>query len=331
LIPAFNAEEWISDTIKSAIGQTWPEKEVIIVDDGSTDQTLSVARKFASKSVSVLSQKNQGAAAARNTALSVCQGDYIQWLDADDLLHPEKISRQMSVLAQRGSARALLSSEWGRFMYRIEKAEFTPTALWCDLCPAEWLTRKMEENLHMQTATWLVSRDLTEAAGPWDARLLGDDDGEYFCRVKLAADGIQFVRGAKVFYRMPGFNRLSYIGKSRRKLETQFISMQLHIAYLRTLDDGKRARAACVQYLQNWLPHFYPESLDILQQAQELAKELGGALEFPRLPWKYAWLQRAFGWRSAKRAQLLLPCIRWSTIRHLDKALFHFDKARRAQ
>ena len=95
LIPAYNAEGWIGDTIKSAIGQTWPRKEIIVVDDGSTDQTLSVARQFASKEVSVTPQANQGAAATRNKAFSLCQGDYIQWLDADDLLAPDKIEKQM--------------------------------------------------------------------------------------------------------------------------------------------------------------------------------------------------------------------------------------------
>jgi len=60
----------------------------------------------------------------------------------------------------------------------------------------------MGQHFWMQTATWLVSRELTEAAGPWDTRLLSDDDGEYFCRVILASDGIRFVPGARVFQRV---------------------------------------------------------------------------------------------------------------------------------
>src|SRR5438874_6764230 len=97
LIPAYNAERWIADTIRSALAQTWPRTEIIIVDDGSKDETLSVARQFEAKNVSVVAQQNQGAAAARNHAFSLCQGDYIQWLDADDLLAPDKIARQTEV------------------------------------------------------------------------------------------------------------------------------------------------------------------------------------------------------------------------------------------
>ena len=95
LIPAFNAEAWIGDTIRSALAQTWQRKEIIIVDDGSTDETLAIARRFASKELVVVGQENQGAAAARNHAFSLSQGDYIQWLDADDLLSPDKLARSV--------------------------------------------------------------------------------------------------------------------------------------------------------------------------------------------------------------------------------------------
>ena len=70
IIPAYNAEEWIADTVQSAIAQTWPAKEIIIVDDGSRDRTAEIARRFASKEVLVVSKENQGAAAARNHALT---------------------------------------------------------------------------------------------------------------------------------------------------------------------------------------------------------------------------------------------------------------------
>src|SRR4051812_10472186 len=95
VIPAYNAERWIAYTLQSAIGQTWPHKEIIVVDDGSTDRTGEIARRFASNEISVVSIPNQGAAAARNHGLHLSQGDYIQWLDADDVLAPDKIERQL--------------------------------------------------------------------------------------------------------------------------------------------------------------------------------------------------------------------------------------------
>jgi glycosyltransferase involved in cell wall biosynthesis len=330
LIPAFNSQEWIADTLRSAIAQTWERKEIIVVDDGSTDQTLAMARQFESNCIRVVTQENQGAAAARNKAFSLSQGDYIQWLDADDLLASDKIARQMDALDQCSSKRTLLSSAWARFMYRYHRAEFLPSALWCDLSPTEWLLRKLGQNLFMQPATWLVSRELTESAGPWDTRLLVDDDGEYFCRVLLASDGVRFTPEAKTYYRVSGSGSLSYIGQSARKVQAHWRSMQLHIGYLRSLEDSERVRTACVKYLQTSLICFYPERPDIVQQAEQMARDLGGQLEVPRMSWKYSWIKKIFGYRMAKRARSRLPQMKQSLMRLWDKVLFRSENWRLA-
>jgi glycosyltransferase involved in cell wall biosynthesis len=322
LIPAYNAENWITETIQSAIAQTWPRKEIIVVDDGSKDGTAEVARRFASNGVAVISKKNEGAAVTRNRALHLSQGDYIQWLDADDILVPDKIERQLAALREHDSKRMLLSGPWAYFSFRTRKARFVPTSLCHDLSPVEWLLRKMSENLHMQTATWLTSRELAEAAGPWDTRLLSDDDGEYFCRVLMASVGTRFVDEAKVLYRLSPSSRLSYIGASDKKKDAMIISMKLHIQYVRSLEDSERVRKACVTYLQNWYDNFYPERPDLVAELQALAKELQGHLEEPRLRWKYAWMKPIFGWQAAKWAQRAIPQTKASLVRSWDKAMF---------
>jgi glycosyltransferase involved in cell wall biosynthesis len=326
LIPAHNAERWIADTIQSALGQTWPNKEIIVVDDGSADRTLSRAKQFASKQVSVVTQLNQGASAARNRALSLSQGDYIQWLDADDLLAQNKIAKQMEEAEKCQSKRTLLSSAWGAFLYRTSKAQFLPNSLWHDLSPVEWLLNKMVGNFHMQTATWLVSRELTEAAGPWDTRLSLDDDGEYFSRVVLASNAIRFVPDARVFYRQPGSGRLSSIDRSDKKLESLLLSMQLHVRYLRLLEESERARTASLRYLQTWFIWFFEERPDLARELEQLAAALGGQLETPRLSWKYLWLQKLFGWGVAKRARQHWNQCKSSVMRLWDKALFHLER-----
>ena len=327
LIPAYNAQEWLGDTLRSAIGQTWERKEIIVVDDGSRDETLAIARQFQSNQVKIVTQENQGAAAARNKCLSLSQGDYIQWLDSDDLLAPDKISSQQMAIQNLGiGKRTLLSAEWAWFLYRPDRAQFTPTALWCDLSTVEWLARKLEQNLFMQTATWMVSRELTEAAGPWNTLLLGDDDGEYFCRVLVESNGVRFVPGSKVYYRMAGPNSLSYVGHSERKMVAQWKSMELHIRYIRGLEDSERVRAACLRYLQNWLPFFYPSSPELVAKAQAMAGALGGRLEEPQLPWKYSWLRTLFGWNVAKRAQVGLPAAKLAMLRSWDRAMFRMER-----
>ena len=328
LIPAYNAQEWLADTIGSALAQSWPRKEIIVIDDGSTDQTLGVAQRFEPSGVQVFTQTNQGVCAARNRAISLSRGDYIQWLDADDLLHPDKIALQMAALGERPNPRILLSGEWGRFWYRWRRAEFVPTSLWCDLSASEWLIRNMQNDIYMTDHSWLVSREVTEDAGPWDTRLLRDNDGEYFARVLLASAGTRFVPGAKAYYRMSGSGSVSHIGTSNKKKDSKWLSMRLHIGYLRSVDDSQRARKACVAYLQNWMGTFYPERMDIFEDASRLAGELGGQLDVPRWPWKYDPILAVFGWQRARRAHLVLSGLRHSVYASWDKALFRLSDRR---
>ncbi|MGA8734930.1 MAG: hypothetical protein WB558_13505, partial [Terriglobales bacterium] len=86
-----------------------------------------------------------------------------------------------------------------------------------------------------------------------------------------------------------------------------------------------RVRAACVQFLQNWMVFFYPTRLDIFAEAAETARNLGGELRVPPLSWKYAWIKVLFGLQAAKRAQVLLPRLKWSVIRWWDKVLFRIE------
>jgi glycosyltransferase involved in cell wall biosynthesis len=320
LIPAYNAEACIAESLQSVINQTYKRREIIVVDDGSRDQTRAVAERFAGEGVYVVTQPNAGAAAARNKAFELSTGDYIQWFDADDLLSPNKIASQVRALEDEGP-RTVISGAWGQFFHRPSRANFAPSGLWCDLSPVEWLLRKMEQNVYMQTATWLVPRAVAQDAGQWNTRLLGDDDGEFFCRVLLNSERIRFVPEAKVYYRASGASSLSYIGGSGKKMEAQLHSMRLHIQYIRSLEDSPRVRKACVRYLQNWLINFYPERMDLVEEASRMATDLGGHLEVPKFSWKYSALAATWGPRAAKRAQIILPRAKWSMIAGWDKMM----------
>jgi len=324
LIPAYNAERWVADAIQSAIRQTWARKEIIVLDDGSTDRTAKIAKQFTS-TIKLVSTANQGLCAAVNHAYGLSQGDYIQELDADDILAPDKIERQLAALREGDSKRVLLSSPWARFYYRTRSARFVHSTLCQDQSPVEWLLAKMSQNLHMQNATWLVSRELAEAAGPWDTRLHYDQDGEYFARVLLASDGVRFVPGTGVYYRASGTGSISTIGKSNTKRDSLLLSMKLHIGYLRSLEDSERVRKACVTYLQNWYGAFYPERPDLVEELQTLAAELDGRLETPRLRWKYAWMAPVFGWKAAKSAQDALPQFKASCVRQFDRMMYQME------
>jgi glycosyltransferase involved in cell wall biosynthesis len=121
-MPAHKAEEWIAESIRSAVAQTWQRKEIIVVNDGSTGRTGEVARSFAAENVKVVSTENRGLSGAVNTAYRLCQGDYIRELDADEVLAPDKIERQLTALRETDGPRTLLSGPRGYFYYSTKRA-----------------------------------------------------------------------------------------------------------------------------------------------------------------------------------------------------------------
>jgi glycosyltransferase involved in cell wall biosynthesis len=326
LIPAFNAERWIASAIRSATEQTWNPKEIIVVDDGSRDKTLQVARSFESVGVKIIAQQSSGASAARNNALAHSNGQYIQWLDADDLIAPDKIARQMNAATQFGDESVLFSSSWGHFDCSVQETRFVPSPLWQSFGPTEWLITKMERNAWMAINCWLVSRHLTEKAGPWNENLRRDNDGDYFSRVVAGASRVHFVEDAKCYVRRHFSGISSELTLSPAKIESIFIAITNQINYLLELENTPEARHACVTYLQAWLPHFYPERMDLVQNCQMLANKLGGTLCPPELPWKYSWIQALFGWSAAKFARAharrckTIPRRTWNRLR---SALFN--------
>jgi len=103
VIPTYNRARLLREAIQSALAQTHPDREVIVVDDGSTDETADVIAEFGD-AVSYLRQENAGVAAARNHGASVATGDYLHFLDSDDILHPQAIERLLAVMGAHPAA-----------------------------------------------------------------------------------------------------------------------------------------------------------------------------------------------------------------------------------
>jgi glycosyltransferase involved in cell wall biosynthesis len=98
LIPCYNAEQWIAEAIESALAQTWSDKEIIVLDDGSTDGSLDVIRQFNGR-IRLETGRNRGGNVARNHLLELARGEWVQYLDADDYLLPRKIAQQMTFVS----------------------------------------------------------------------------------------------------------------------------------------------------------------------------------------------------------------------------------------
>ncbi|HWP47773.1 MAG TPA: glycosyltransferase family A protein [Candidatus Limnocylindrales bacterium] len=108
IIPVYNGERYLSEAIKSVLAQTYRPIEIIVVDDGSTDESARVAQQFP---VRYCFQLHQGPGAARNHGVEQARGEFLAFLDADDVWMPEKLTRQMTTLA----ARPELDAVFGQF------------------------------------------------------------------------------------------------------------------------------------------------------------------------------------------------------------------------
>ena len=118
LIPCYNAERWIAQCIESALAQTWPDKEVIVIDDGSTDGSLPIIDSFGGR-ILFETGPNRGGNVARNRLLELARGEWLQYLDADDYLLPDKIEKQMQFMAAHPEVDVVFS----RFIQETHEAE----------------------------------------------------------------------------------------------------------------------------------------------------------------------------------------------------------------
>lgn len=305
IVPCYNAGRWLAETLESALAQTWPEKEIIVINDGSTDGSLAIAEQFAARGVRVIDQPNRGASAARNHGLRVARGEFMQFLDADDLISPDKVTAQIELLRKR-PAGTVATCAWGRFQSDPARAQFVDTVVCRDFAPVDFLVLAGDTGTMMHPSCWLLPRAVAERAGPWDESLSLNDDGEYFCRVLLASAGMAFCPDGRSCYRsgLPG-SLSQQRGEHARR--SQFHSLELITTHLRAAEDSPRTRRAAANYYQRFVYDFFPAPTDLMKAAAIRITALGGStLSTPPMGPKARMLAALLGWKNVSRLRHLL-------------------------
>ncbi len=303
LIPCYNAEQYLAECLESALAQTYQGIEIIVVDDGSTDSSVEIARGFEGRGVRIVRQKNGGQSAALNTAFRASRGEYIQYLDADDVLHPGKIDAQLARL--KSAPTAIASAAWARFQSRLDEANFASEEVWQDLAPVDWVVKSWKGGGMMHVAGWLIPRSIVLAAGPWDESLrwASNLDGHFFTRTLLASSRCLFCPEAKSYYRSGHASMSSW--RSRKSVEATFrVLLDIGNALLKS-EDSERTRRAFADNLQRFIFANYPENQDLVLAAETKVKELGGSdLPLSAGPVQAA-LSKVVGWKMGKRVHRL--------------------------
>lgn len=310
IIPFYNASKYISECIGSVLAQTWPNTEIIVVDDGSTDNGIELIRSFQNAGVKLISQKNSGASKARNTGLAHATGKYIQFLDADDLLSPDKIASAMEGL--NGSEEYLALCHTVYFNDGDDPFSAPIKREWYEggsEDPIDFLIKLYngqdgDYGGMIQPNAWLTPRRLIDRAGLWNPLRNPDDDGEFFCRVVLAAKGVRFTDSGINYYRKYD-KKKSW--STRHNHDTQAAVLESWLLKARHLDPYRQMpgiRKALAFNFTEFCYKNYPEYPDLSQKARDMAVQYGGLAHppyfgnqmFNRLrsvfPWKMLlWMQ----------------------------------------
>lgn len=194
IIPTYNCRQWISEAIDSALAQTYPDCEIIVVDDGSTDGTRELLREKYGDQIRYVYQENQGRSAARNHGLRLAQGKYIQFLDADDILMPEKVAYHTRFLEECPRYAAV----YGRVQVFFDK---NPTCKWdrCDESVYNSGNLLVQEIHHpMLTIMTLVRREWLECVNGFDESLVRREDWDLWLRIAYAGGLYAYLPGPVV-------------------------------------------------------------------------------------------------------------------------------------
>jgi glycosyltransferase involved in cell wall biosynthesis len=184
-IPCFNAERWIAEAVRSALGQTWSETEVIVVDDGSTDGSLEKLAEFGD-SILLICGEHRGGNSARNLAFRRASGEWLQFLDADDYLKPAKIERQFEESQEGAAADVIYSPTYDDPMEGAGAAlRHSSVDLSADIY-AQWIAWEIP-----QTGGCLWRKSALESLGGWKEGQPCCQEHELYLRALQA--GLRFV------------------------------------------------------------------------------------------------------------------------------------------
>ncbi len=217
IIPCYNAERWIAEAIESCLKQTYPFVEVVVIDDGSTDRSLEVIQRYANR-VIWETGSNRGGNHARNRGFALSRGEYIQYLDADDYILPEKVERQVDFLEETGVD--AVYGDWrhqrhlpnGKVILEDVKVSGEQEDILAALLSDWWVS----------PACLLFKRQAVQQSGGWDKNLKAVQDKDFFISVVISGAKIGYQPGCHSIYRRYGNVTVSTSSKTRR-LESQLL------------------------------------------------------------------------------------------------------------
>lgn len=292
IIPSYNSKKYLRETIDSVLAQTYPSIEIILINDGSTDGTEELFPEFEKLGVQCFSQKNSGASVARNLGLKNASGDYIQFLDADDIIYPEKIEKQIKQMEADNADLSFtfwntFSDDKNKFQeFPFSRINFSNIRSGKDIMHSFGIN-----NWYILIHAWLVKKSLIEKAGYWNPYISNNDDGEYFSRILIWSECVNVVEEALCAVRRNAESTLSVVNTEKKAISA-FNSWKLIYSLILSTNDKK----LLAYPKRGFYVNFKMSRVQFPTMAKSFAKEFDKInTSFFLSNWKPFWLIKYFG------------------------------------
>jgi glycosyltransferase involved in cell wall biosynthesis len=306
VVPVYNAAAWVAETIRSVLAQTCDPHclELVLVDDGSTDAGMAVAEEVLRRGrvpYRFVCLSNGGPSLARNAGWRLAQGEWVQFLDADDLLHPAKIAHQIATARQVPPDVAVLYSDWQHIM--LSCGEWVPAERsLCLRLGTDVVHDLLTSEHYLQLGALLVRKNWLEKVSGFDERywLIEDVDLE----LRLAMAGGQFRRSDTPF--PVAFHRLHKAGSLSSRNQQEWVQGCVRNARMVELYWKAQNQFSAAQ-VETLTDIYYMAARFHAPQDARVFDELAGWIDvlvpgfLPSRPWALRWLSRLLGYRLATR------------------------------
>ncbi|GHB37120.1 glycosyltransferase family 2 protein [Mongoliitalea lutea] len=305
IIALYNAEKYIEETLKSVTHQTYSNIEIVVVNDGSSDNSVEVIERMAIPNLTLYTVQNSGQCAASNFGIKKASGELIKFLDADDILDHRVIENM--VLKWKENPNRLVFGPWRYFSNNPEHSLASNYFFFKDYSfSLDWYIEVLKTSEAMLAGwMWLIPKSILEKSDGWDERLHLMNDFEFSTRLILNSDGIGFATEAIHFYRKGLTNAMT--SKMNDKIAMSiFTGVNTACENILLVEDSIRTRAAFSNQFQKWVYHLYPSQKSIVRLMESKIKELGGSELTPE---------------GGKIFQLLIIILPWKFVRYIQWVL----------
>ena len=246
IIPAYNAESTIRSTIVSVVSQTYTNYEIIVINDGSTDRTAKIVKTIKDDRIKLFNYQNGGLPTARNRGMRQATGEYIAFLDADDLWTEDKLEKQLAMLEANPEAGVAYSRtsciDWqGNLLYNCDPISFTGNVF----------EKLLLTNFLQNGSNPLIRKVAVEAVGEFDPSLKSCEDWDYYLRL-AARYPFAIVPEYQIFYRQTLGNMSSNVGKMK-----QYSYIVLERAYQKVPQSLRCLRSQSLSILHLYCAELY--------------------------------------------------------------------------